>query len=400
MPSQNRLLVNANLVDAESASVTGDCWVRIEGGLIAGIGRGDVAPGEAVVEDLGGAFVIPGLWDVHVHPAGYMPRPASETTAQRMARAIEELMAALRVGITSVRSAGEAAYIDCALKDLFAGEHVPGPRVVPTGYFLTTTGGHADDDSREALFLDGPVAWRNAVREQICHGTEFVKLNLSGGLLGPAWDDITSMFELPDELEAAFGTANQRGVPVMSHATNPRAVKAAVAGGTRSVEHGYLLDDGSVAAMLNAGTYFVPTLTFSQLAGGVVRDAYEQAASDALGFPEEYRAKAPRAAADAEESFKLALRSGVRIACGTDVNPVSGGAKIELAMFVRFGMTPAEALVAATKTSAELCGYGAVSGTIAPGKEADLVALGANPLEDIAAVHDVRGVWRLGRRVA
>lgn len=193
-------------------------------------------------------------------------------------------------------------------------------------------------------------------------------------------------------MSAAFGAAHHRQIPVLVHAINPMAVKAAVRMGARSVEHGYYLDEASIAIMRNAGTYFVPTLAYSQLGAGVARDEFEEAEVVRLQAWPRLEEKAGRAV----ESFKAALAAGVKIAAGSDVSGIAEGTPIELAQLVRFGMTPAEALTAATKTAAELCGYGGVSGEVTVGKEADLVALDCNPLEDITAVRNVRGVWKGG----
>lgn len=394
------LLTNIRLVDLATPAVRPDVWLRIDDGRIAAIGSGTPPRGDSAVEDLAGAFVLPGLWDVHAHPAGYQERPKNETLAGRTLHALDELAGAARAGITSVRSAGEHEYIDCAARDFFARGVVVGPRVVPAGWYLTTTAGHGEETDPGVRCCDGPVAWQVAVRDNIRHGAEVIKVNLSGGLWGPAWDNILSFFQSEDELQAAFETAKQRGLPVMAHATNPAAVKAAVRMGVRSIEHGYVLDEESVVAMKDAGTVFVPTLTFSQLAGGVARDEYERAELERLNFPPEFRAKAPAAAELAERSFRMALAAGVTIAAGSDVNPIAEGGLLEVVMLTRFGMKPHQALLAATKTAAELCGYGDVSGEIAVGKEADLLAVERDPLEDIYAVRRQRGVWKRGVRVS
>jgi imidazolonepropionase-like amidohydrolase len=392
-PHRPTLLSNLRLVDPGSNTITDEAWVRVADGRIVEIGFGQPTPGDSATEDLSGAFVIPGLWDVHVHPTGYVKNIPGETVAERTLRAVDELLDGLRAGVTSVRSAGEADYIDSAVNDFFARGRVPGPRVVPCGYAHITTV-NPGQPVAFARVCDGPQAWQVAVREAIQHGAEFFKILISGGLRWPKKDNF-GLLQDEAELVAAFGTAQQRGIPVLAHAINPVAVKAAVRLGARSVEHGYVLDEESIVAMRDAGTFFVPTLAYSQLGAGVARDEFEEAEVVRLQASPKLEEKAARAA----ESFKSALAAGVKIACGSDVSGIAEGARIELAQLVRFGMKPADALIAATRTAAELCGYGDVSGEIAVGKDADLVALDRNPLEDITAVRAVRGVWKGGVRV-
>ena len=395
----DRLLTNARIVRLQSGEIL-DGWLRVAGGKIAGFGTGVASPGDAVVDDVGGAYVIPGLWDVHSHLSFERPIPAGETVVQRTFRCIAAGVTAVRAGITGIRSAGENEYIDCAAKDFFAKGPVIGPRVVPAGYFLTTPAGHITDDP-VVLALDGAVAFRKAVRENIRHGAEVIKINMSGGIWGPGWDDIHAVFHTNDELEAVFATAKQRGFPVMAHAAAAASAKLAARWGAKSIEHGYALDEEAIAMMKEAGTVFVPTLAMSQLSAGLARDEHEKAYMKATGWvvPPDILAKAGGVAERAEWGFKEARKAGIPIACGSDMNPVAEGAKLEVALMVQFGMTPREALIAASQTSAELSGYGAVTGSINEGKDADLVAVEVNPLEDIYAVRRVKAVWRGGHRV-
>lgn len=383
------LLHNARRVDLERGGVIEDSWLLLENGAITATGAGDPPDAAAVREDLGGAYVLSGLWDVHVHPTGYLFSDTNETVATRTFRAVDELLDGLREGVTSVRSAGEADFIDCAARDFFTRGKVVGPRVVPCGWAHITSGfGHGVMFTRQC---DGPDAWTKAVRDAHQHGAEFFKILVSGGLRWPK----PHVLQRDAELDAAFGTAKQLGLPVLAHAATAEAVKVAVRLGARSIEHGYELDDEAVEMMRSSGTVFVPTLAYSQLGAGVARDDAEEAEVSRLRATPTLDTQAAQAA----RSFQMALAEGVTIACGSDVSTIGGGAKFEIVQMVRFGMTPAQALLAATKTSAELCGYGDRSGTLAAGFEADILAVERNPLEDIAAIRDVRGVWKSGHRV-
>lgn len=397
--SRTTLLTNLNLVELERDRAVPGAWMRIDGGRIAQVGTDAVSPGDAEVQDLAGAYLLPGLWDVHAHMSFERPVPRLETTAQRTLRCIGAAVRAVRAGIVGIRSAGESEYIDCAAKQFFAGGMLIGPRIVPAGYFLTTTAGHITDDP-VARPLDGPDAFRRAVRDNIRHGAEVIKVNLSGGIWGPTWDNIHTVFYQRDELQAVFDTARGRGFPVMVHAAGAPSAMLAAEFGATSIEHGYALDEPAIEAMARAGVVFVPTLAMSQLSAGLGHDEYEREYLKGYEIPPSILDKALTVAERAEWGFKAARSAGITIACGSDMNPLAEGAKLELALLVRFGMTPAEALIAATKTSSRLAGYGNDTGVIELGKSADLLAVDGNPLEDIYAVRRVRGVWREGRRVA
>ena len=393
------VLHNLRLVDLENDTVLDNAWVRVVEGRIAGIGAGDPPLEGAAAEDLARAYLIPGIWDVHAHMSHERPRNVpGETIAQRTLRCIDAAVRAVRAGVTGIRSAGEADYIDCAAKRFFETGLVTGPRVVPAGHFLTTTAGHITANPI-TLALDGPVAFRKAVRDNIRHGAEVIKVNLSGGIWGPAWDDIHSVFYAEDELEAVFQTARQRGLPVMVHAAGAESAKRAARAGAISIEHGYALDEEAVEAMAEAGVVFVPTLAISQLSAGLGRDEYEKEYLKGFEIPPDILQKAQTVAERAEWGFRAARQAGVRISCGSDMNPLAEGAKLELALMVRFGMSPREALLAATKTAAELSGCGGETGSVREGKAADLLAVETNPLEDIYCVRKVTGVWRNGVRV-
>ncbi len=401
------LLTNVKLVDLEAGSATPGAWLRLSDGLIADVGRGEVSAGDSRVEDLGGAYLIPGLWDTHVHMSFERPLrllhlvgipPPIETVAERTLRCIEAAVKAVRAGITGLRSVGEADYIDCAAKALFERGTIVGPRIVPSGYFLTTTSGHITGDP-VALALDGPVAFRKAVRDNIRHGAELIKLNISGGVWGPSWDDVYTIVEAEDELDALFTTAKQRNLPVATHAGAAGSAKLAAERGTKSIEHGYALDEEAIEVMARAGVTYVPTLAVAQFGAGHVVDQYEKEYMADFVVPPKIREKATAIAERHVWGFQAARKAGITIACGSDLNPLADGAKLELAALVRFGMTPREALLAATRTSAELSGYGDITGSIAVGKAADLVALEVDPLDDIYAIRHVAGVWRAGVRV-
>jgi len=234
------ILSRANVIDCVEPKVLPDTAVLIENGRIRAIlPSGEAGSvGDAQTIDLKGAYLMPGLWDVHIHPdylsLDEMPLADQVTLfGHRLATALTE------AGITGMRCAGTHHFMDVAWKRAFdSGQHV-GPRLFASGHFLTTTGGHFLT-SGHALEVDGPYGWVKAIREQIKNGVDHIKLNLSGGIMGPAWDLHTHSFLLDDELRAAFEICRKRGFKVMAHATNPDAVKNAIRLGAHSIEHGYM----------------------------------------------------------------------------------------------------------------------------------------------------------------
>src|SRR5262249_12646039 len=160
--------------------------------------------------------------------------------------------------------AGAAHFMDVAWKRAFDSGQYVGPRLLASGYFLTTTGGHFLT-SGHARECDGPYGFVRAIREQIKNGVDHIKLNLTGGIMGPAWDRHWQAFLLDDELEAAFAICKKRGFRVMAHAASPETVQAAARLGAHSVEHGYIMDAESIESLRAHGTWYVPTLAISHL---------------------------------------------------------------------------------------------------------------------------------------
>ena len=276
MNPMRTLLTNATLIDCVQPKAVAGAAVLIENGRIREIRTDGSAPAAGGVPsiDLRGAYLMPGLWDVHIHPDYYLP--TEMPLADQVTLFGHRMMAALtESGITGLRCAGAHHYMDVAWKRAFdAGQYV-GPRLFASGHFLTTTGGHFLT-SGHALECDGPYGFVKAIREQIKNGVDHIKLNLSGGILGPAWDLHRHSFLLQDELKAAFEICHLREFKVMAHATNPEAVKNAIRLGAHSVEHGYILDDECIELFLKHDTWYVPTLAISHLTPDQANNDWEQ----------------------------------------------------------------------------------------------------------------------------
>lgn len=390
------LLTNATLIDCVQPTAVEGAAVLIEKGRIREIRTDGSVPaaGDATTIDLRGAWLMPGLWDVHIHPDYYLPHEMP--LADQVTLFGHRLMAALtESGITGLRCAGAHHYMDVAWKRAFDSGQYVGPRLFASGHFLTTTAGHFLT-SGHALECDGPYGFVKAIREQIKNGVDHIKLNLSGGILGPAWDLHRHSFLLQDELKAAFEICHLREFKVMAHATNPEAVKNAIRLGAHSVEHGYILDDECIELFLKHDTWYVPTLAISHLTPDQANNDWEQRWVRQRNMAHALCCRADAASDVHREGFAKALKAGVKMALGSDIRPLKDAALLELGLWVRDGATPWQALVAATRNGAAVCGVGDQLGTIEVGKLADLIVVGGNPLEDIQNVRQLKLVLKEG----
>ena len=391
---------NANVSDCGPPEPKPQATVVIEDGRILEIRDGGPPTsnsGDRVI-NLAGSYLIPGLWDVHIHPEH--PVPAGTTVAQITADFGQNLQRGMiEAGVTAVRSGGARDFMDVAWRNAFSGPGAAGPRVFACGNFLTTTGGHFLT-SGHARECDGPYGYAEAIRDQMKHDVDHIKLNLTGGIMGPRWDRHTESFLLPEEIETAFALCRQRNFPVMAHATNPEAVKMAIKLGAHSVEHAYITDEDCITDFVSSGTWYVPTLSISQLSPNLATTEHEKAWAAQKQLAPDLVIRADTAAAEHRSSFQKALSAGVKMALGSDISPMRESALLELGLWVKCGATPWQALTAATKNAAEMCGVGPELGTVEPGKLADLIVVDGNPLDNIENIRNLELVIKEGRVVA
>ncbi len=396
------LFTNGKVFDGTGAAAS-DGQVLVEDGAILEVGTG--LDGDEVV-DLGGRGLLPGLFDTHVHVLFSdvnLWRIVQEPFSLAFFWAMRNLEATLAGGITAIRDAGGA---DLGVKEAVERGWIKGPRMQISLTMLSQTGGHGDgwmaSGQRVELMgshpgvpdniVDGPEEMRRKVRELIRAGADVIKVATSGGVLSPR-DDPRHPHFVPEELEVLVSEAALAGRWVMAHAQSNEGIKNAVRAGIRSIEHGIYLDDEAIDLMLKHGTWLVPTLVAPM---GVVK-----AAEAGAQIAEASLRKAKEVVEVHRESFAKAVEAGVKIAMGTDSGVTPHGRNLEeLELMAAGGMKPADVLVATTKSAAELMGIEGDSGTIEPGKRADLVVVEGDPL-DVAGMADrVRAVYQMGRLVS
>lgn len=377
--------------------------VAVEDGRVVEVGSG--LDGDEAV-DLAGRTILPGLFDCHVHVVFShvdLWRAVQTPFSHQFFEAADNLRRTLAVGITTVRDAGGA---DLGIKEAVAEGLTQGPRMQISLRMLSQTGGHGDDwmpsggvlDSMPIhpgvpnTIVDGPDEMRRTVRTLIRMGADVIKVATSGGVLSTRDDPRHAHFR-PLELEVLVEEATAAGIFVMAHAQGADGIKNAIRAGIRSIEHGIYLDDEAIELMLAKGTYLVPTLVAPR---GVI-DAVE----GGVQLPPAIVDKAHAVLEIHCRAFRQAVRAGVRIAMGTDSGITPHGRNLrELELMVAGGMNPTAALVATTRTAAELLGVDAELGTLEPGKRADLVIVSGDPLDVRDLGSRVQAVYKDGLLVS
>jgi imidazolonepropionase-like amidohydrolase len=356
--------------------------VHVVGGTIEWTGAHVRAPriARAASEVEGtGRTLTPGLIDCHVHLSfdgggDFAGEAIGLTPAKAAIKAVRNAARHLEHGVTTVRDLGGPVSAMCDVARAVDDAIVPGPRILAAGQALTVTGGHGH--SVFAREVDGPDDVRRAVREEIKGGARAIKVIATGGVLTPGIEATFTAFT-PEELVAAVDEAHKWGRGVAAHAIGAEGAWNAVAAGVDSVEHCVQLSTDLAREMKERGTFRSPTLCAIR---GIIDHADE--------VPEYAVTKARALEAEGRDSFRRAVRAGVRHVCGTDAgtpfNP-HGNAPHELLYMVQWGMTPLKAMQAATANGAELLRLPLV-GTIEPGKSADLVLFGGDPVEEIEHV--------------
>jgi len=414
-PAQSWLFVHAGtLLDRPGQAPRSAATVVIRGERIVAVSAGYVQPGayagapaDAPVLDLRERFVMPGLIDSHVHldsdRAGVEGAMAAMTD-NIAASAYEAAMNArktLAAGFTTVRNLGNADGVTLALRDAIASGQMPGPRILDAGTSISATAGHMDPTlgfreelhdalDRHANLCDGADDCRRAVRRQVARGVDLIKIATTGGVNSRIGAGLgQQLFE--DEAIALVETAHLYGKKIAVHAHGNDGILIALRAGADSIEHGTLMDDASIALMLEHGTYYVPTLS-------TVNGYLERIAANPDAYPPAVRAKIDWRIGVTGQALRKAHARGVKIAFGTDAGVSKHGRNAdEFELMQQYGMSPMEALVAATVNAADLLGIADEAGTLEPGKRADLIAVSGDPLADLTLLKQAPLVIQGGR---
>jgi imidazolonepropionase-like amidohydrolase len=397
-PAPTLLLTGARVLAPSGDRLLDGQDVLVQDGRIAAVGAAGTlhAPEGARRIDLAGLTLIPGLIEMHshllLHPYNETPwddQVLKEPLELRTIRGVVAAKATLEAGFTTVRDLGTegAGFADVSLRDAIAAGMIPGPRVFAATRALVATGSYGPSGfdprwemPKGAQVVDGPVGMRKAVREQIAAGADWIKVYADyrrrPGVTTPTFTQ--------EEMAVAVDEARSAGLPVAAHAYTEEGIRRAVLAGVATIEHGTYVTDELLALMKKNGVALVPTLAAS--------DAIARYAGWKPGTPEPPRVKESR------DMFTRALKSGVTIANGSDVGVFAHGENYrELELMVAYGMSPKEALRAATATAAAVLRKDKELGRIAPGYLADLVAVNGDPLVDISVIERPAVVVKDGR---
>ena len=402
-PARPIVLHAARLLDVVSGEIREPGVIVVEGNRITAIGP-DRVPEDAVVHDLGDVTLLPGLMDMEVNlimgGADYgLLAGVQDDTATRVLRGVANAKRTLRAGFTTVRNLGLFVQTNGVLLDVALGKAIDlgwidGPRIIPAGHAITPTGGHLEPTMFQALapgvlpltvqegVADGVPEVRKAVRYQIKHGAQVVKVCASNGVMshtGPAGAQQYS----DEELRAVVDEAHRAGLKVAAHCMGDTTVRAAIAAGIDCLEHGFLAGEEAIDLMVENGTFLVATTFLTE-------------AMDVSRAEPEIQEKAAHVFPLARATTELAIKKGVKIALGTDAPAIPHGRNAkELVAMVNRGMTPLQALRSATTVAAELISK-TDRGVLEPGLLADIIAVPGNPLDDISVTEKVAFVMKNG----
>lgn len=390
-------------IDTEKGTLEGQIWIEIDDGKIKQMRN--KAPEKAEVLHLKSQTCMPGWIDLHTHmsyqfsPRAYI-EPFTLNASERALRAAMFAETTLMAGFTTVRDLGDEDNISIALKRSINKGWVPGPNIYTAGKALATTGGHADptngrrwdkmgNPSAAEGVVDSVASARKAVRKRYKDGADLIKITATGGVLSVAASGDNPQFTI-DELKTVVDIAKDYNFHVAAHAHGKEGMKRAILAGVKTIEHGTYMDDEVMALMKKHGTWYVPTI----LAGNWVA---EKAAIDGY-FPEIVRPKAARIGAKIKNTFSKAYQSGVKIAFGTDSGVSEHGRNAEeFSLMVEAGMPAMQAIQSATYHAAEVLGQQQKFGSLGAGKQADIVAVSENPLDDIKSMQSVSFVMKGGK---
>jgi imidazolonepropionase-like amidohydrolase len=375
-----------------------DAVVLIQGDRIVAVGPAattKVPPGAEVIR-AAGKWIVPGLMNMHVHLGLVLPgrqgsELANETDAELALRMAGNARSSLLSGTTTVRMTGSPRHADFALRKAIDRGEVDGPRIFTAGELVAVTGGHGSGRTGDGN--DGPDEFRKATRQEIFLGADWIKIAISGGI-ADTHGNIAAATMTKEEMEAVIDTAHRHDIKVTAHSGSPIATNEAIDLGLDCVEHGYFLTAEVLHKMKEKGVWLVPTIVVSQ---PTALPFFQK-----IGSPDWYLARVASVGKQHWAVLQMAIKEGVKIALGTDEFPFEPNdgttATIrEAQYYVQAGMTPLQALRAATIEPATLLGVADRLGTIEKGKLADLLIIDGDPTQDITALRTIRFVMKGGK---
>ena len=409
--AQTLVVQAGQLLDRPEAAPRGAATLLVRDGVVAEVRDGHHGPEAfeaegARIVDLRQHFVLPGLIDSHVHLTNDLGGVAGQIAAVQRSQADNALEAAvnarktLAAGFTTVRNLGDGDGEIRALRDAINAGKLPGPRILTANTSISATAGHGDPTLGYRAELhgaldsagntcDGVDSCRRAVRRQVAQGADVIKMLVTGGVNSRIGAGLgAQMFE--DEARAVVETARMYGKKVAVHAHGADGIRLALRLGVDSIEHGTLLDAEGVRLFRESGAYYVPTLS-------TVNGYKQRLAANPDAYTGEVLDKIQWRIGITGKSLEQAVPAGVKIAFGTDAGvSLHGRNADEFELMVQHGMTPAQAIVAATRNAADLLGLADRVGSLEPGKQADLIAVRGNPLEDVRVLKQVDLVMKGG----
>jgi len=397
-------ILAGRLFDATSDKVRENVVITIEGDRIKSIAATQPPHGATVI-DLSHYTVLPGLIDCHTHLGSRADRYDEinrfrETPFDHAFYAVVNARKTLEAGFTTVRDVGSPPFLAVDLRNTINEGYIPGPRIVASGPGISITGGHGDlnnfspqtrvqmfPDERNFQIADDANQLRHVVRSQVKYGVDVIKILATGGVLSKGDSPGAPQFTF-EELKAAADTAHMAGRKIAAHAHGTEGIKNAILAGIDSIEHASLIDDEGIRLAKEHGTYLVMD---------IYNDDYILNEAPKVGLPLENIEKEKTVGRLQRENFQKAVKAGVKMAFGTDagVYPHGDNAK-QFAYMVKYGMTPAQAIRAATSSAADLIGRASDVGTIEAGKYADIIAVQFDPLSDVKALEHVDFVMKGG----
>jgi imidazolonepropionase-like amidohydrolase len=394
------------LFDSQKGRYIDGAVLVVEGQRIRSVEAAAYAiPSGAKTIDLTGSYVFPGLIDCHTHLTARADKydeinMFKDTPFTAAINGVVNAKKTLDAGFTTVRDVGSPPFAAVDLRNNIDAGFIPGPRIVASGPPLSITGGHGDLNNfspevrpmmypadRDFSIADGPEQVRQTVRAQVKYGVDVVKILASGGVLSKGDQPGAPQYTL-EELKVAAETAHQAGRKIAAHAHGTQSIKWAIEAGIDSIEHASLADDESFRMAKEHGTFFVMD---------IYNDDYILQEAPKFGLPQEQIDKERGLGREQRETFRRAWKAGVKMAFGTDagVYPHGDNAK-QFHYMVMYGMTPAEAVQAATVRAAELIGRSSDVGELTPGHYADLIAVTADPMQHVEALEHVAFVMKGG----